>query len=141
MKSKQKIQFRRKKNYRNDKNQSYEYKNDKNRNRYENQYSNRYSNRNNQYSERKYQKTYAVDKQSYYNFEPFESYEKINSNKKFDDEKSLNLYSYNLQSKSSNVCKKCDAARKKFNNFFHNHILICFKKSILFFSKKKISNL
>ena len=107
-------------------------------NRWQN-FSNRYENR------KQYQKTY-VDKKRFYEkeFDFFESYENINSNEKFDDEKSTEFYSYNLHSKSSNVCKKCDKSKKIFffNNVFHSHIRSCSeKKSLMKIIQKKILNL
>ena len=69
----------------------------------------------------------------FYDQKSSKSYENINSNEKFDDEKSKNFYSYNLHSKSSDICKKCDKSKKNFisNNFFHNHIHGCTNKPLM----------
>ena len=68
---------------------------------------------NNRYENRKqYQKTYA-DEKRFYEKKSSELYKDINFNKKFDDVKFFEFYFYNLHSKSSDVCKKCDKLKKK----------------------------
>ena len=106
-----KLQFRKKKNYRNE----YISNNYDRKNRKTNYIRDRWQNRSE--NRKQYQKTYANEKRFYEKkFEFFESYENINSNEKFDEEKSSKLYSYNFHSKLSNVCKKCDKSKK--NIFF-----------------------
>ena len=101
---------------------------------------------NNRYENRKqYQKAYASEKRFYKKKSEFsKSCENINLNEKFNDEKSNEFYSYNLHSKSSDVCKKCDKSKKNFvfNNVFHSHICSCSKKKPLVkIIQKKNSNL
>ena len=99
--------FEKKKNYRNE----YIF-NNYDRRRRKNYRFNRWQN--NRYENREqYQKTYASEKR-FYEKKFFESYENIDFNEKFDDEKSAEFYSYNFHSKSSNVCKKCDKSKKNF---------------------------
>ena len=142
---------------------------DKNRDEYQNKnrdyekkrYKNKYQNRNKyrdktrdyerfdvRFQNARFQKTYTNN----YEYENFyaddESYEKINFNEKYDDEKSKNQYFYNVIMKFFEICKKCDIFKKKFkfNNLFHSHIRDCkmkFFKSIVqsFQTSIKISNL
>ena len=135
----EKLQFRKKKNYRNE----YIF-NNYNRRKRKNYRFNRWQN--NWYENRKqYQKIYANEKRFYEKKSEFsESYENINFNEKFDDKKSNEFYFYNLHSKLSDVCKKCDKLKKNFffNNAFHSHIRNCSKKkSLVKIIQTKISNL
>ena len=126
---------------------------DKNRDEYQNKnrdydrkrYKNKYREKTRDYErldtksqDAKFQKAYIG---SYEYEDPYaddESYEKINSNEKYDDEESENQYSYNVIMKFFEICKKCDILKKKFkfNNLFHFHIRDCKVKSSKSVTKK-----
>ena len=128
---------------------------DKNRDYDKKRYKNKYREKTRDYERSdvkfqnaKSQKAYT-DSYEYENlYANDESYEEIDFNEKYDDEKSKNQYFYNVIMKSFGVCKKCDIFKKKFkfNNLFHSHIRDCkvkFFKSVVqsFQTSMKISNL
>ena len=117
-----------------DKNRDYDKKRYKNRYQDKNKYRNKfreYERSNVRFQDFQFQKTYNDSYEYEDSYANDETYEKIDFNKKYDDEDSENQYAYNLIMKNKKVCKKCGIFKKKFNsnNLFHAHIRGCRRKS------------